>query len=130
MVKLSKECAGGEKAIREFAGNGEGFLCAAWRSLSSSTMPKRTSTLDLLPVVVMEGSTPIKTGSGEKQSTNYVPKFKIVGWVPRGDLLFVPRSTKVPNPPAQTPPATPPDTGSTKVGAPSEKAPALEDEFG
>jgi hypothetical protein len=127
MVELSKECAGGEKAIREFANNSKAFS-SGFEKLVVEYNAEKGKHPGLLPVVVMEGSTPRKSGTGATQSTHYVPVFTIVGWVPRGDLLFVPKTPKLPNPP--TPPATAPDTGSTKVGAPSAKAPALEDDFG
>ena len=45
-----------------------------------------------LPVIVLEKTTPIKSGSGERQSTNYQPTFKIVSWAPRGDLVFEPKA--------------------------------------
>ena len=35
---------------------------------------------------------PIKTGCGEKSSTNYHPVFAIAGWVPRGDLAPHPKA--------------------------------------
>jgi hypothetical protein len=127
MLKLSRESAGGEKAIRELAGNAEAF----WSGIEKLVIDYYTEKdkhPGLLPVVVLDGSTPRKSGTGTTQSTHYVPVFKTVGWVPRGDLLFVPKTQNLPNPP--TPPATAPDTGSTKVGAPSAKAPALEDDFG
>jgi hypothetical protein len=46
-----------------------------------------------LPVVVLK-TTPIKSGSGEKTSTNYRPKFEIVSWAARGDLVFQPKSSE------------------------------------
>ena len=43
-------------------------------------------------MIVLEKTTPIKSGSGERQSTNYQPTFKIVSWAPRGDLVFEPKA--------------------------------------
>jgi hypothetical protein len=45
-----------------------------------------------LPIVVLEDTVPVKTGSGDKSSTNYAPVFKITGWAPRGDLVFQPKN--------------------------------------
>jgi hypothetical protein len=41
---------------------------------------------------MLEKTVPIKTGSGEKSSTNYHPVFAIAGWVPRGDLAPQPKA--------------------------------------
>ena len=80
---------------------------------------------------VLEKTTPITTGSGEKSSTNYHPSFRLVGWASRGDLTFVPKAT----PPTQGPQqplangATPPSTGSTRAQAPSQED-VTDDDFG
>ena len=39
-----------------------------------------------LPVIVLEKTTPVRSGTGDRTSTNYQPTFKIVGWAARGDL--------------------------------------------
>jgi hypothetical protein len=120
MLKLSKEC-GGEKPIREIAGTAKAFLSGVEKVFDEYDA-KRAENPGKLPVIVMQGSTPIKTGSGDKQSTNYVPKFEIIGWAPRGDLVFQPKGQTVP-----------PSTGATKVSAPApakQPEPALEDDFG
>jgi hypothetical protein len=136
MLKLSKEC-GGEKPIREIAGTAKAFLSGVAKVFDEYDA-KRAENPGKLPVIVMQGSTPIKTGSGDKQSTNYVPKFEIIGWAARGDLVFQPKGQAAPQtqptPQAQiAPAATPPSTGATKVSAPApvkQPEPALEDDFG
>lgn len=127
MLKLSKEC-GGDKPIREMAGTAKAFLSGVER-LFDEYDAQRAEHPGKLPVVVMEGSTPIKSGTGDKQSTNYVPKLKIVGWAARGDLVFQPKANGAAAPapiagnaqPQTT--KTPPSTGATRVEAP-KPAPA------
>ena len=71
--------------------------------------------------------TPIKSGVGEKQSTNYQPTLKISGWVARGDLVFQP---KVSSAPSTAPADTAPATGSTRVSAPSAAPEMADSDFG
>jgi hypothetical protein len=66
---------------------------------------------------------PIKTGSGQQSSTNYHPKFKIVGWVERGDLLYTPKVNGSGQPMAA------PATGSTTRSAPQPLVTNIADEF-
>jgi hypothetical protein len=121
MLKLSKDCAG-DKPIREIAGTAKAFLSGVEKVFDEYDA-QRAQNPGKLPVIVMEGSTPIKSGSGEKQSTNYVPKFKIVAWTPRGDLVFVPKGSAN----GAAAPATPPSTGSTRVAPPAAKQPETVD---
>ena len=83
------------------------------RSVSSRPPPRRrsrgsksstSSTNRASPATASCRSSPcaarrgIKTGTGDRQSTNYVPKLEIVGWANRpGDLVFVPRGNSGPS---------------------------------
>lgn len=130
MVKLSKEC-GGEKPIREIAGTSKAFLSAVER-LYDEYDSQRAENPGKLPIVVMDGSTPVKSGQGTKTSTNYVPKFKIVGWGARGDLVFTPKNGGTPKQAAQQSAQTPPATGATIAEPPKAKQPEMAeaDDFG
>jgi hypothetical protein len=126
MLKLSKDC-GGDRPIREIAGTSKAFLSGVEKVFDDYDAQKAEHP-GQLPVVVMEGSMPIKSGSGDRQSTNYVPKFKVVGWAPRGDLVFQSKGQNAsPLQPAQnggqTSSATPPSTGSTRVDPPAARQP-------
>lgn len=130
MLKLSKDC-GGDKPIRELASVAKAFL-AGIEELYMAYDAAKAENPGKLPVVALEGSTPVKSGSGDKTSTNYRPKFKIVSWAARGDLTFQPKSDEGQKPlPASLSPSAP-STGSKVVGAPQAKQPELEDadEFG
>lgn len=138
MIKLAKECAGDEP-IREIASVAKVFLIGL-EELYHQYAAQKDANSGKLPVVVLEDSVPITSGSGAKSSTNYQPKFKITGWAPRGDLAFKPKSSGAP-PAAQSsaPPAgsAPPKTGSTVASPPTVPAAqpaaemaAAEDDFG
>lgn len=127
MLKLDK-ASGGDKPIREIAGTSKAFLSAV-EAVFQQYLAEKGNNPGKLPVLVMEGSTPIKSGSGAQQSTNYVPKFKITGWAPRNDLVFQPKNAAAPSPSATS--ATPPSTGSSRVEPPQAKQPAMaDDDFG
>lgn len=138
MIKLAKECAGDEP-IREIASVAKVFLIGL-EELYHQYAAQKDANSGKLPVVVLEDSVPITSGSGAKSSTNYQPKFKITGWAPRGDLAFKPKSSGA-TPAAQSsaPPAgsAPPKTGSTVASPPTVPAAqpaaemaAAEDDFG
>lgn len=131
VLKLSKEC-GGDKPIREIAGTSKAFLSAV-EAVFEQYDAGRAENPGKLPVIVMDGEpTPVKSGQGQKQSTNYHPKFKVVAWAARGDLVFTPKDggqakQAAPSSPAQTPPST----GATKVDPPKAKVlETVEDDFG
>jgi hypothetical protein len=105
MIKLSKDCSG-DKPIREMAGTSKAFLTGV-EAVYIQYLAEKDKNAGKLPVIVLEGTTPIKSGTGDRSSTNYQPTFKIVGWAPRGDLGGV-----------EPPDGSPPDTGSTQVEAP------------
>jgi len=92
LLKLAREC-GGDKPIREIAGTSKAFLSAAEKVVAQYDAQKAANP-GRLPVIMFDGKAmPVKTGTGAKSSTNYHPKFKIVGWAPRGDLVAQPRGT-------------------------------------
>jgi hypothetical protein len=92
LLKLAREC-GGDKPIREIAGTSKAFLSAAEKVVAQYDAEKAAHP-GQLPVIMFDGkAVPVKTGTGNKSSTNYHPKFKIVGWAPRGDLVPQPRGT-------------------------------------
>jgi hypothetical protein len=125
ILKLAKDC-GGAKPIREIAGTSKAFLSGV-EAVFTAYQAEKAANAGKLPVIVLEKTTPIKSGSGEKQSTNYQPTFRISGWAPRGDLVFQSKGQAAqPSSSAQTPPAT----GSTKVDPPAQKEMAGADDFG
>jgi hypothetical protein len=121
MVKLSTECAAGQPAVREVAGTSKAFLSGV-EAIYNEYLGQRAQNPGKLPVIVMEKCVPVKTGTGERQSTNYHPTFKIVAWVPRGDLEFVTKA--VSGMENMTPPTQPmaPSTGSTRAVPPQAMA--------
>ena len=129
LLKLSKDC-GGDKPIREMASTAKAFL-AGIEEVFLAYKADADKNAGKLPVVVLEDAMPIKSGSGDKQSTNYQPKFKITGWAARGDLQAQPRGASAITTPM---PVAPPSTGSTQVPPPAAKASAPattdDDDFG
>jgi hypothetical protein len=131
MVKLSKECAAEHAPVREVAGTSKAFLSGV-EAVYLQYKADAAKNPGKLPVIVMEKTTLVKTGTGERTSTNYHPTFKIVGWAPRGDFEFSPKAvTGFEN---ATPPTQPtaPSTGSTRAQAPAAKTavPEMADDFG
>lgn len=92
LIKLAAPIAG-EAAIREMASTAKAFV-GAMEDLDEAYLAGIGANPGKLPVVVLDGP-PImqRSGSGNKTSTAYRPRFKIVNWVPRGDLAYTPRST-------------------------------------
>jgi hypothetical protein len=130
MLKLSKECAADQPPIREIASTAKSMVSGA-ADIYLKYLAERESNPGKLPVLMLEKTTPIKSGTGVTSSTNYHPVFKIVGWVPRGDLVFVPKAgaaapTASSAAPAGgsggSPNATAPSTGSTRAAAPTQQA--------
>ena len=120
MVKLSKEC-GGDKPIREIAGTSKAFLSGV-EAVYTQYLAQKANNPGKLPVLVLEKTTPVKTGSGAQSSTNYHPVFKIAAWAPRGDLAFESKAA-TPSPAQQVLAATvtAPSTGSTRASAPQQE---------
>src|ERR1700740_732663 len=77
ILKLAKDC-GGAKPIREIAGTSKAFLGGIEAAFTAYQADKAANP-GKLPVIVLEKTTPIKSGSGEKQSTNYQTTFTITG---------------------------------------------------
>lgn len=119
MLKLSKDC-GGDKPIREISGTSKAFLSGI-EAVYTAYLAEKGKNAGKLPVIVLEKTTPIKSGSGAQTSTNYHPTFKISGWAPRGDLVFTPKGGSA------EPAGTAPSTGSKVVSAPELET---ADEFG
>jgi hypothetical protein len=127
LIKLNKSC-GGDKPVREIAGTSKAFLQGIEEVFQEydrekAKYPKK------LPVIVLESTTPIKSGSGQSVSTNYRPKFRIDGWAPRPEDLVHIRA------PASATPSTTtaPSTGSTAVpppGATATTAAGADGDFG
>jgi hypothetical protein len=118
MIKLAKDCSG-DKPIREMAGTSKAFLSGV-EAVYTQYLAEKDNRPGKLPVIVLEKTTPVRSGTGDKSSTNYQPTFKIVGWAPRGDLGGV----------AAPPDGSPPATGSTQVEAPKADETVSADDFG
>lgn len=128
MVKLSKECVGPDnKAIREVAGTAKAFLSGIEAAYLEYQKDKAKNA-GKLPVLVLEKTVPIKTGSGEKSSTNYHPVFRIAGWVARGDLTPHPKANG--GAPEQAQANAAPSTGAQTKAAPGKAPASLEADFG
>ena len=126
ILKLSKDC-GGDKPIRELSSSAKAFL-QGMEELYIAYEKDKAANEGKLPVVVLEDTVPIKSGSGDKVSTNYRPVFRIAGWAPRGDLVWAPKNAA---PLAPMPSTGAPDTGSTRVDPPKAKVmETVEDDFG
>lgn len=122
MLKLSKEC-GGDKPIREIAGTSKAFLSGI-EAVYLQYSGEKGKYPGKLPVLTLEKTSPVKSGSGQQSSTNYHPTFKISGWAPRGDLLFTPKAA-----PTVMNGSTPPSTGSTPAPTPTVSE-AADNDFG
>lgn len=126
MVKLAKDI-GGDKPVREVMGTSKAFLNGI-EGLFRDYLKDRDAPGNApgnsgkLPVVVMDGITMIKTGSGNKVSSNYRPNLKIAGWAPRGDLEWKPRANiATPAVAGNGATAGRPATGATRAEPPAAK---------
>ena len=117
MIKLAKDCSG-DKPIREMAGTSKAFLSGV-EAVYTLYLAEKDNHHGKLPVIVLQKTTPVRSGTGDHSSTNYQPTFKIVGWAPRGDLGAV----------AAPPDGGPPATGSTQVDAPKADETVSADDF-
>jgi hypothetical protein len=124
MIKLSNNIAD-SRPIREMASTAKAFVNGV-SDLYKAYEAGRQANPGKLPVVELGGKAiPVKTGSGDKASTNYQPRLKIVGWAPRGDLKPVPRGTAATSN-GHTVAAgngAAPSTGSTQRAAPRKPVP-------
>ena len=119
MLKLAKDI-GGDRPVREVMGTSKAFLNGI-ETLFRDYLKDSAANAGKLPVVVMDGITMIKTGSGNKVSSNYRPNLKIAGWAPRGDLEWKGRAGVVAPAAAGNGAAAagPPSTGGTRAQAPA-----------
>jgi hypothetical protein len=126
MLKLAKDI-GGDRPVREVMGTSKAFLNGI-ETLFRDYLKDAPANAGKLPVVVMDGITMIKTGSGNKVSSNYRPNLKIVGWAPRGDLEWKGRAGVVAAAPAGNgaTAAGPPSTGGTRAQPPAAATPAVD----
>ena len=119
MMKMSKDC-GGEKPTRELAGTSKALI-SGLEAVFMQYLAEKNNYPGKLPVIVLEKTTLVKTGSGDRSSTNYHPVFKIIAWAARGDLGCVAAPPTVDN--------NPPATGSTRAEAPVAAEMVDADEF-
>lgn len=127
IVKLAKSCVGADgKAIREVAGTAKAFINGVEAAFLEYQKYKAQN-IGKLPVLSLEKTVPVKTGSGTQSSTNYSPVFRVEAWAPRGDLAPQPRT--VTNGSGQQPQQMgAPSTGSTTRSAPQPST-NIADEF-
>jgi hypothetical protein len=119
MIKLASDIADGTPRIREFAGNSIALMLA-FAGLFEQYDAGLSANPGMLPVVVLDGRPiPVKSGSGQKTSTNYHPRFKIVSWAPRGDLAPRPDSHPAGN--GHAAPQVAPATGARPAAPPAAK---------
>jgi hypothetical protein len=124
LVKLAKPFVGPDgKAIREVMGTSKAFLSGIEALYVQYTEDAVKHPLKL-PAATLLRTTPVKTGSGQNSSTNYMPVFKITSWEDRKDLKPQPRVT---NGSGQT--AAAPATGATTRSAPGATVTNIADEF-
>jgi hypothetical protein len=124
-IKLSKSL-GGE--VREFA-SAAGCVISAMDALYESYSKAPESAAGKLPVVSIPGTTMIKSGSGQKTSTNYAPNFAITAWVDRpADLTNLTPTAASPaaSNHGQAPMVAPPISTPTPMQTPSAASVATE----
>jgi hypothetical protein len=126
MVKLTKAC-GGDKPVREIAGQSKAFLSAV-EELYAEYERQKGQHPGELPVVELVRTVPVKSA----QSTNYKPEFRISGWAKRPADLTPREPSKAPVQPLK---ATAPATGSQTVPPPNqyrrvEPVQMADDDFG
>lgn len=128
MMKLHASCGGD---IRETSSNAAAFLKGI-DDLHTTYETQKVANAGKLPIVTLKITIPVTSGSGDKKSTNYQPVFEIVGWAVRPvDLVHVAKQNgQGGQQPAQQPTQSAPSTGSTQVGAPAAKQPAMADDGG
>jgi hypothetical protein len=126
MLKLSPAC-GGDRPIREIAGNSQAFLGGV-EAVYTQYLRDKDANPGKLPIITMQKATPVKSAGG---STNYHPVFVISGWSERKDLKFVPKGV-TPSQATQSlaSTGTAPSTGSTRAAAPAAQPAMADDDFG
>ena len=117
-MKLNKDVAG-EAAVREFT-HSSALVRNAFDQLHDAYLSAGKH--GQLPIVKMAGVEPIKSRTPQGTTTNYKPRFQIVGWVDRPDDLK-------PNGLGSADPSTGPTLKSPPTQA-ARPVPAGEDDFG
>lgn len=136
MMKLASSCGGD---VREITGNAAAFLKGV-DDLHTAYEAGKAANPGKLPIVILQSTLPIKSGQGQKTSTNYQPVFEIQGWAPRpADLVFAPKNSTQQIASSSAPATAPaqqgqsaPATGSTPVGPPaaSKQLETADSDFG
>jgi hypothetical protein len=132
MMKLAANCGGD---VREITGNSTAFLKGV-DDLHTAYEAGKAANPGKLPIVTLQSTLPITSGSGQKKSTNYQPVFEIAGWAPRpADLVHVAKNAPQHGVQQTASPSTAPATGSTQVSAPAPANPRrhpemAEEDFG
>ena len=135
MIKLSTDCADDKPRIREMAGTSNamlnGIAPVAEQYMKEKDLPANKGKL---PVIRLVRTFPVKTGTGQQQSTNYHPVFEIIGWAPRGDLKPVPAAGANRDVTTTNGSGAAPSTGSSRAEAPQQQTKKVEtnlaDDFG
>lgn len=122
MMKLGKSVANGQPAVREFSSSAVVVLKSI-DALYEAYKDGVAANPGKLPAVKLVSSTGVKSGSGDKSTTNYMPTWQIVSWVDRPSDLM-PRAATSTAPAAVS---GPPSTGSTATPPPAQRAPAMAD---
>ena len=105
MIKLSKDC-GGDKPIREIAGTSKAFLSGI-EAVYTQYLAEKDKHPGKLPVIVLEKTTPVKTGTGEQSSPTIIRRSRSSAGR-RVAIWVVPMRCR-----RRSRPAAPPSTGST-----------------
>lgn len=113
-IKLGGDCGGD---CRELAGTSAAMMKGI-DLLHDDYVAGLKTNAGKLPVVALEDTIPIESGTGAKKSTNYQPVFKIINWVKRpNDLKDAPARGE--SKPTASAAKAPPSTGSTRATAPA-----------
>jgi hypothetical protein len=85
----------GNGAVREWVSNASSLL-NAMDDLYNRYRIAPEAAQDQIPIVAITGVNTIRTGSGQRATTNYAPIFEIRGWAPRPIPMLGPRTTPIP----------------------------------
>jgi hypothetical protein len=124
--------------VREWCSNAATVL-NSMDDLYQSWLQAPEAAAGQIPIVCIAATTPVKTGSGARSSTNYRPEFRIEGWTPRppalGERTVPPppartaQAAQVPTQPVAPPPPPPPPVQSVVPPAASTGARTMADEM-
>lgn len=100
-IKLASTLGGD---VREFASSAN-CVIAAMDQLYDACNKAPEFGAGKLPVVALTGATMVKSGTGQKTSTNYAPNFVIAAWIDRpAELMAKPANVVSAPTPANVPP--------------------------